>query len=94
MEFKVTSDILDATVLSKSPLPVENPKTQGFIHGQVIHVIPNRRTMTPLRLFKEKKLLAEMHHKTVGCKTPRCSFIAFDLLEGRKSIEEVLNICH
>ena len=102
MEFKVTSDILDALPYCQSlhsPLrnmaSCGNPKLKDyiFIHGQVIHVIPNRRTMTPLRLFKEKKLLAEMHHKTVGCKL-QDSFIAFDLLEGRKSIEEVLNICH
>ena len=54
---EVTSDIL-----------VENLKLKDyiFIHGQVIHVTPNRRTMTPLRLFKKKKLLAEMHHKTFG----------------------------
>ena len=91
---------------SKSPLPfdlwhkvvsfaVENPKLKDYIiiNDQVIHVKQSMRTemrsMTPLRLFKKKSLLPKMHRKTFGSKL-QDSFIAFDLLEGRKTIEEVL----
>jgi hypothetical protein len=106
MEFKVPANkTLDATVwMSKStrPLPfelwhhvvsftVEKPKLKNYIliDGQVIHVTPNCRSMTPICLFKQKNLLPEMHHKTFGSKL-QDSFIAFDLLESRKTIEEVL----
>jgi len=80
MEFKVpANDTVETTKL----------KNYLLINGQVIYVTPNRRSMTPIRLFKNKHLLPEMHHKTFGSKL-QDSFIAFDLLEGRKTIEEVL----
>lgn len=78
---------------------VENPKLKDYIiiNDQVIHVKQSMistmktemRSMTPLRLFKKKSLLPKMHRKTFGSKL-QDSFIAFDLLEGRKTIEEVL----
>ena len=75
---------------------VENPKLKDYIiiNEQVIHVKKSisrteMRSMTPLRLFKKKSLLPKMHRKTFGSKL-QDSFIAFDLLEGRKTIEEVL----
>jgi len=72
----------------------EKPMLKDFIviNQLVIHITPKIRRMTPLRLFKkknEKKLLSEMHHKTFGNKL-QDSFMAFDLLEGRKTIQEVL----
>lgn len=67
------------------------PKLKDYlvIHNQVIYVTPSIRRMTPIRLFKKKKLIPQMHHKTFGSKL-QDSFIAFDLLEGRKTIQEVL----
>ena len=105
MAFKVTPDkILDATVwLSGSEaLPfdlwhrivlftAEKPMLKDYllINNQVIHITPGIRKMTPLRLFKKKSLLPRIPIKTFGNKL-QDSFVAFDLLEGRTSIEEVL----
>jgi len=105
MAFKVTPDqILDATVwLSGSdalPFDVwhhivlftaEKPMLKDYllINNHVLHITPGIRKMTPLRLFKKKKLLPRIHRKTFGNKL-QDTFVAFDLLEGRISIEEVL----
>ena len=76
---------------------VETPKLKDYIiiNDQVIHITANLtmrseiRTMTSLKLFKKKSLLSKMHRKTFESKL-QGSFIAFDLLEGRKTMEEVL----
>jgi hypothetical protein len=60
-----------------------------LINEVVIHITPSWRTLTPIGLFKEKKLLVKMPRKTFGNKL-QDSFIAFDIFEGRKTIQEVL----
>jgi len=70
---------------------VEKPKLKDYIiiNEQVIHITPGFRSMTPIKLFKNKKMLLKMHRKTFGNKL-QDSFIAFDIYEGRKTIQEVL----
>ena len=106
MAFKVTTDkMLDATVWlarSEGSLPfelwhkivsftAEDPMLKDYllINNLVIHITPGIRKMTPLRLFKKKKLLPRIHSKTFGNRL-QDTFIAFDILEGRKTIAEVL----
>lgn len=99
----MTDNTLDTIVLlsQSESLPVDlwhlvvcfmvEPKLKDYlvINDHVIYVSPSIRKITPLRLFKNKKLIPKMHHKTFGNKL-RDSFIAFDILEGRKTIQEVL----
>jgi hypothetical protein len=58
------------------------------VNEQVIYVSNDTRWMKSIRRFKPC-LLAKMPHITFGSKL-QDSFIAFDLLEGRKTIAEVL----
>jgi len=97
--------VLDATVwLSKSESPltfdlwhhvvsftVEKPKLKDYIiiNDQVLYVSPRMKIMTPIHMFKKRKLLPQMHRKTFETKL-QDSRIAVDLFEGRKTIEEVL----
>ena len=105
MALKVTPDkILDTTVWlsGTNTLPFdlwhhivlftsEKPMLKDYllINNLVIHITPGIREMTPLRLFKKKKLLPRIQHKTFGNRL-QDSFVAFDLLEGRTTIEDVL----
>jgi hypothetical protein len=70
---------------------VEKPKLKDYIiiDDQVIHVTPSSTLVISIRRFKQKNLLPKMHRKTFGNKL-QDSFITFDLLEGRKTIQEVL----
>ena len=106
MAFKVTSDTtLDATTwLSHADsIPfdlwhhavsfiVEKPPNLDeyiIINEQVIHITHTISTMTSVRRFKHKKWIPKMHRKSFGSKL-QDSFISFDLLEGRKTIREVI----
>jgi hypothetical protein len=60
------------------------------VNEQVVYVSNHLRWMKSVRRFKPH-FLARMHHVTFGSKL-QDSFIAFDLLEGRKTIAEVLAI--
>jgi hypothetical protein len=70
---------------------VEKPNFDEYIiiNEQVIHITPTISTMTSVRRFKHKKWIPKMHRKSFGSKL-QDSFISFDLLEGRKTIQEVL----
>jgi len=71
---------------------VEKPKKLKdyiIINEQVIYITPGFRSMTPIKLFKNKKMLLNMHRKTFGNKL-QDTRIAFDIFEGRKTIQEVL----
>jgi hypothetical protein len=69
----------------------EKPKLKNYIiiNKHVIDITPGSTKMTPIHLFKDKKMLKQMHRKTFGS-TLRDTFIAFDIFNRRKTIEEVL----
>ena len=68
-----------------------NLKDYLIIDNMVLHITPGIATLTPIRRFKHKNLLPEMRRITVGSRL-QDNLIAFDLLEGRKSIQEVLDL--
>ena len=70
---------------------VEKPYHPHYIilNNLVIYVTPTVRRLTPIRLFKNKGL--QIQRKTFGSML-QDSIIAHDLLEGRKTIEEVLRL--
>lgn len=66
------------------------------ICNQVFHVTPNSTSLSPIRLFQKKNAnipIYKMHHITFGSKKTDHS-VAFDLLEGRTTIDIVLNHAH
>ena len=102
MEFKVTNKFDAAIWLSKSDtLPLElwhnvtsflvEKKLRYYIilDERVVHVAPGKFSMMPLKKFRNKKLIPQMHRKTIGDKQ-KVSAISFDLLYRRKTIQEVL----
>jgi len=58
------------------------------VNEQVVYVSRNLLWMKSIRKFKPQ-VLERMPHVTTGSKL-QDSFLAFDLLEGRKTIAEVL----
>ena len=70
---------------------LESPKLKDYIiiNDHVIYISPGEGRMTPLKLFKQKHLLPQIHRKTFGSKL-RDSRIAFDLMERRITIQQVL----
>ena len=59
-----------------------------IVHDQVVYVSHRTRWMRPVRKFKPQSL-EKIPRVTLGSKL-QDSFLAFDLLNGRKTIEEVL----
>lgn len=94
---------LDTTVwLSRSDsLPLDlwhhvatflvDPKLRDYIimDDRLVCVEPGHFKMMPLKSFRKKKLIPRMHHKTIGDKA-RLQELSFDLLCGRKTINQVL----
>jgi hypothetical protein len=94
---------LDTTVwLSRSDsLPLDlwhhvatflvEPKLENYIimDDRLVCIEPGHFKMMPLKSFRKKKLIPRMHHKTIGDKA-RLQELSFDLLCGRKTINQVL----
>jgi len=67
------------------------PKLENYIimDDRLVCVEPGHYKMMPLKSFRKKKLIPRMHRKTIGDKA-RLQELSFDLLCGRKTINQVL----
>jgi hypothetical protein len=70
---------------------IVEPKLRDYIimNDHVIHITPSASSMTPIRLFKHKHLLPNIHRKTFGSKL-QDSLISFAIFDRRRTIQDVL----